>query len=155
MTNYATKSQTDRGQLVLAAAVLKKAQEVAEAEAAADAGLPVPQPLDMAKFALKAYHRFTRDTEVGAPAVTHFLLKQPLFYVPRGGRSVTINFYRVKAAFRANLVVLLEDSVPEFRTAEAEDYTELDVESRRPSLYENYSKRGQRLAGLCFYEYAS
>ena len=72
MTNYVTKSQTDRGQLVLAAAVLKKAQEVAEAEAAADVGLPVPKPLDMAKFALKAYHRFTRDTEVGAPAVAHF-----------------------------------------------------------------------------------
>ncbi|PVH71315.1 hypothetical protein DL98DRAFT_615652 [Cadophora sp. DSE1049] len=75
--------------------------------------------------------------------------------MPRGGRSVTINFYRVKAAFRARLIALLEDSVPEFETAEAEDYTELDPESRRPSLYENYSKRGHRLAGLCFYEYAS
>jgi len=42
MTNYVTKSQTDRGQLVLAATVLKKAQEVAKAESAADAGLPVP-----------------------------------------------------------------------------------------------------------------
>ena len=53
ITNYVTKTQTDRRQLVLAAAVLKKAQEVAEAEAAADVGLPVPKPLDMAKFALK------------------------------------------------------------------------------------------------------
>jgi hypothetical protein len=39
MTNYVTKSQTDRGQLVLAAAVLKKAQEIAEAKAATDVGL--------------------------------------------------------------------------------------------------------------------
>ncbi|KAH6701352.1 hypothetical protein BKA61DRAFT_681549 [Leptodontidium sp. MPI-SDFR-AT-0119] len=84
MTNYTTKSQTDRSQLVLAAAVLKKAQEVAEVESALDAGLPTPQPLDMAKFVLKAYYRFTRDTEVGAPAVAHFLLQQPSFYMPRG-----------------------------------------------------------------------
>jgi hypothetical protein len=103
MTNYVTKSQTDRGQLVLAPAVLKKAQEVAEAEAAADVGLPVPKPLDMARFALKAYHRFTRDTEVGAPAVAHFLLNQPTFYIPNGGRSVTINFYWVKVAFKQRL----------------------------------------------------
>lgn len=50
------------------------AQEVAEAEATADIGLPVPKPLNMAKFALKAYYRFTRNTKVGAPAVAHFLL---------------------------------------------------------------------------------
>jgi formylmethanofuran dehydrogenase subunit B len=34
MTNYATKAQVDRGQLVLATALLKKAQEIAEAAAA-------------------------------------------------------------------------------------------------------------------------
>ncbi|KAH8799116.1 hypothetical protein F5884DRAFT_758603 [Xylogone sp. PMI_703] len=154
-TNYITKSQTDRGQLVLAAAVLKKAQEVAEAEAAADVGLPIPKPLDMAKFALKAYHRFTRDTEVGALAVAHFLLNQPSFYMPQGGRSVTINFYWVKGAFQTALAALLGDSNPDITATEAEQYTEFDSESRRPSLYENYRKRGLRLAGLCFYEYAS
>ena len=74
MTNYATKSQVDRGQLALAAAVLKKAQETAEAAAAEYSDLPAPEPLDMSKFALKAYNRFTRDVEVGAPAVAHFLL---------------------------------------------------------------------------------
>jgi PIF1-like helicase/helitron helicase-like protein len=155
MTNYITKSQTDHGQLVLAAAVLKKAQEVAEAEAAADIGLPVPKSLDMAKFALKAYHRFTRDTEVGAPAVAHFLLNQPSFYMPQGGRSVTINFYWVKVAFQTTLTALLNKSSPDFALIEAEQYTEFDSETRRPTLYENYRKRGQRLAGLCFYEYSS
>ena len=74
MTNYTTKSQIDCRQLVLAAAILKKAQEAAEAEAAADVGLPTPLLLDMAKFALKAYYRFMRDMEVGAPAVAYFLL---------------------------------------------------------------------------------
>ena len=155
MTNYVTKSQTDRGQLVLAAAVLKKAQEVAEAEAAADIGLLVPKPLDIAKFALKVYHRFTRDTEVGAPTVAHFLLNQPSFYMPQGGRSVTINFYWVKGAFQTALAALLDHSGPNIAITEAEQYTEFDLESRRPSLYENYRRQGQRLAGLCFYEYAS
>jgi hypothetical protein len=59
---------------VLAIAVLKKAQEIIEAKAIADIGLLTPLPLDMAKFALKAYYRFTRNTEVRAPVVVHFLL---------------------------------------------------------------------------------
>jgi hypothetical protein len=93
MTNYIIKTQTDRRQLILAAAVLKKAQEVAEAKAAADVRLPVFKPLNMAKFALKAYYRFIRDTKVGALIVAHFLLNQPSFYMPQRGRSITINFY--------------------------------------------------------------
>ena len=93
ITNYATKAQVDQGQLVLAAAVLKKAQETAEAATSENAGLPAPEPLDMSKFALKAYNRFTRDVEVGAPAVAHFLLGQPSAYVLKDDRSVTINFY--------------------------------------------------------------
>ena len=72
--NYTTKAQVNRGQLVLAAAVLKKAQEIAEAAASKSAGLPAPEPLNMSKFALKAYNRFTRDVEVGALVVAHFLL---------------------------------------------------------------------------------
>ncbi|CZR60793.1 uncharacterized protein PAC_10689 [Phialocephala subalpina] len=84
MTNYATKAQTDRGQLVLAASILKKAQEVAEAKAAEDSGLPVPALLDMSKSALKAYNRFTKDMDVGAPAVAHFLLGQPSAYAAKG-----------------------------------------------------------------------
>ena len=93
ITNYTTKAQVDRDQLVPAAAVLKKAQETAEAVAAKDNNLPAPEPLDMSKFALKAYNRFTRDVEVGAPAVAHFLLSQLSAYIPKSNKSVTINFY--------------------------------------------------------------
>ena len=66
---------------MLAAAVLKKVQEVAKAKVAIDIGLLVLKPLDMAKFALKAYHRFIRDTEVGASVVAYFLFNQPSFYM--------------------------------------------------------------------------
>ncbi|KFZ04582.1 hypothetical protein V501_09131, partial [Pseudogymnoascus sp. VKM F-4519 (FW-2642)] len=110
MTNYATKAQVDRGQLVLAAAVLKKAQETAEAAAAENGGLLAPEPLDMSKFALKAYNRFTRDVEVGAPAVAHFLLGQPSAYIPKGDKSVTINFYWVKTNVRKVLNSLLDET---------------------------------------------
>jgi hypothetical protein len=113
MTNYATKAQVDRGQLVLAAAVLKKAQEVAEAAAAEGTGLAAPPPLDMSKFALKAYNRFTRDTEVGGPAVAHFLLGQPSAYIPRSDASVTINFHWVKGNVRRVLHCLLEETSSE------------------------------------------
>jgi hypothetical protein len=154
MTNYATKAQTDRGQLVLAAAILKKAQEVAEAKAASDSGLPAPPPLDMSKFALKAYNRFTKDTEVGAPAVAHFLLGQPSAYIPKGDKSVTINFYWVKVHFRKALTDLLNESIEEAAET-ANQYVNFDGHARRPSLYDNYKHRGARLKHLCFYEYAS
>ena len=74
ITNYIIKSQTDRGQLILATTVLKKAQEVTEGETTADIRLPVPKSFNMAKFILKAYYRFTKDTEVRAFTVAHFFL---------------------------------------------------------------------------------
>ena len=74
ITNYIIKSQTDCKQLVLATAVLKKVQKVAEAKVVIDIRLLVLKSLDIAKFVLKTYHKFTRDIEVGAPAVAHFLL---------------------------------------------------------------------------------
>jgi hypothetical protein len=156
MTNYATKAQVERGQLVLAAAVLKKAQETAEAAATEDADLPAPPPLDMSKFALKAYNRFTRDVEVGAPAVAHFLLGHPSGYIPESDKSVTINFYWVKIHFRKVLnSLLLGESSSEEISETANQYTNFDGRIRRPSIYENYEHRGTRLAHLCFYEYAS
>lgn len=155
MTNYATKAQVDRGQLVLAAAVLKKAQEVAEATAAEGTGLAAPPPLDMSKFALKAYNRFTRDTEVGGPAVAHFLLGQPSAYIPRSDASVTINFHWVKVNVRRALRCLLDETSSEEVPQTADQYVNFDGRIRRPSIYENYEHRGYRLAHLCFYEYAS
>jgi hypothetical protein len=155
MTNYATKAQVDRGQLVLAAAVLKKAQEVAEAAAIENTDIPAPLPLDMSKFALKAYNRFTRDTEVGGPAVAHFLLGQPSAYMPRTDASVTINFHWVKVNFRKALCSLLDETSSEEMSETADQYICFDGRTRRPSIYENYEHRGPRLAHLCFYEYAS
>jgi hypothetical protein len=61
----------------------------------------------------------------------------------------------VKVAFQTTLTALLNKSGPDFALIEAEQYTEFDSETRRPTLYENYRKRGQRLAGLYFYEYLS
>jgi hypothetical protein len=155
MTNYATKAQVDRGQLVLAAAVLKKAQEVAEAAATESTDIPAPPPLDMSKFAMKAYNRFTRDTEVGGPAVAHFLLGQPSAYIPRSDASVTINFHWVKVNFRRALRSLLDETSSEGMSETADQYISFDGRTRRPSMYENYEHRGARLAHLCFYEYVS
>jgi len=61
----------------------------------------------MSKFALKAYNRFTRDIEVGAPTVAYFLLRQPSAYIPKGNKSVIINFYWVKVHFQKALNNLL------------------------------------------------
>ncbi|KFY67930.1 hypothetical protein V496_01338 [Pseudogymnoascus sp. VKM F-4515 (FW-2607)] len=60
----ALSPKVNRGQLVLAAAVLKKAQEASKAAASKNGSLLAPEPLNMSKFALKAYNRFTRDIEV-------------------------------------------------------------------------------------------
>lgn len=137
MTNYATKAQVDRGQLVLAAAVLKKAQETVEAAAAENNNLPAPEPLDMSKFALKACNRFTRNVEVGALAVAHFLLEQPSAYIPKGDKSITINFYWVKINIRRILSCLLVETSTEGISESANQYR-----TRRPSVYENYEHRG-------------
>ena len=145
MTNYATKAQVDRGQLVLAAALLKKAQETAEAAAAQDSGLPAPEPLDMSKFALKAYNRFTRDVEVGALAVAHFLLGQPSAYIPKSDKSVTINFYWVKTNVRKVLNSLLDETSNEDMAESANQYVNFDGRTRRTSIYENYEHRGPDL----------
>lgn len=155
MTNYATKAQVDRGQLVLAAAVLKTAQEVAEAAAAEGIGLAAPPPLDMSKFALKAYNRFTRDTEVGGPAVAHFLLGQPSAYIPQCDAPVTINFHWVKVNVRRALRCLLDETGSEEAPETADQYMNFDGRIRRPSIYKNYEHRGYRLSHLCFYKYAS
>lgn len=155
MTNYATKAQVDRGQLVLAAAVLKKAQETAEAAAAANNDLLAPEQLDMSKFALKAYNRFTRDVEVGAPAVAHFLLGQPSAYTPKADKSITINFYWVKTNVRKVINGLLNETGDDDVAESANQFVNFDGRTRRTSIYENYEHRGSRLSHLCFYEYAS
>jgi hypothetical protein len=155
MTNYATKAQVDQGQLVLAAAVLKKAQEIAEVAATENGDLPAPEQLDMSKFALKAYNCFTRDMEVGAPAVAHFLLGQLSAYLLKGDKSVTINFYWVKTNVRKVLNSLLDETSNEDMAESANQYVNFDGRTRRTSIYENYEHRGSRLAYLCFYEYVS
>ena len=136
----------------MAVAILKKAQETAKAAAAKNSGLPVPEPLDMSKFALKAYNYFTRDVEVGAPAVAHFLLGQPSAYIPKGDKSVTINFYWVKTNVRKVLNGLLDETSDEDVAESANQYVNFDGRTHRPSIYENYEHRGARLAHLCFYE---
>jgi hypothetical protein len=69
--------------------------------------------LDMSKFALKTYNRFTKDTEAGAPSVAHFLLSQPSTYILKGDKSVTINFHWVKVHFRKGLNDLLNKGLEE------------------------------------------
>jgi hypothetical protein len=135
--------------------VLKKAQETAEAVAAENNDLPPREPLDMSKFALKAYNHFTRDVEVSAPAVAHFLLGQPSAYIPKSDRSVTINFYWVKINFQGVLSSLLDETSSEGITETANQYINFNGRTRRLSIYENYEHRGTRLAHLCFYEYTS
>jgi hypothetical protein len=61
----------------------------------------------------------------------------------------------VKVAFQTTLATLLDRSAPNIDVLEAEQYTTFDSETRCPTLYKNYRKRGQRLAGLCLYEYSS
>ncbi|KAL5351051.1 hypothetical protein ACLOAV_004625 [Pseudogymnoascus australis] len=84
----------------------------------------------MFKFALKAYNRFTRDVEVGAPPVAYFLRGQPSAYIPKGDSDGDV-------------------------AESANQYVNFDGRTRRTSICENYEHRGARLAHLCFYEYAS
>ena len=61
----------------------------------------------------------------------------------------------MKSAFQTILAALLNNSSPNITAREAKQYTKFNLESRRPSLYENYRRQGQGLAGLYFYKYTS
>jgi hypothetical protein len=86
----------------------------------------------MSKFVLKAYNRFTRDVEAGALAVAHFLFGQPSAYIPKGDKSVTINFHWVKINVRKVLNSLLDETA--MRTWQSPQITTLTLMAVRVCL---------------------
>ena len=83
----------------------------------------------------------TRDVEVGAPAVAHFLLGQPSAYIPKSDKSVTINFYWVKTNVRRVLNSLLDESTDEGVAESADHYVNFDGRTRRTSIYVDVQRR--------------
>ena len=109
-------------------------QEAAKVAASESGSLSAPELLDMSKFALKAYNRFTRGVEVGALVVAHFLLGQPSAYIPKGDKSVMINFYYAKTKVRRVLNSLLNETSDEDVAESANQYVNFDGRTSRTSI---------------------
>ncbi|KAH9209870.1 hypothetical protein DL95DRAFT_476269 [Leptodontidium sp. 2 PMI_412] len=93
----------------------------------------------MSKFALKAYNRFTRDVEVGAPAVAHFLLGQPSAYIPKSDKIRELIFVQTfKGANNRTFLFPFDPSHPLHAT-----HIQVSVSSlkslKTPSLYGSFT----------------
>jgi hypothetical protein len=83
MSNYSTKDDVKLHQLVMTASIFKSALEKATA---AKENL-TPQQLRLLKtkpgdYAMKIYHQFRKEKEVGAVSIAAFLIGHPAFYMP-------------------------------------------------------------------------
>ena len=168
MFNYSTKDDVKMHQLVLSAAMFKNALE----KAAEATGIlnPAQQKLVETKtgdFAMKVYHRFQREREVGAVTIASFLMQQPAFYMPNE-KSRILHYYQIKTKVREFAALsrlaprpILQVSDPDDEESEDEEHVEnagfttFKSAGKRASFYTHYQFRGPRLKDFCAYEYFS
>ena len=82
MTNYATKHDVSKHQLIVTAAILKRALEDAKSVADPSEAQLRFRRHGMDKFALRAFNRLTSDREISGPQAASSLLGLPDSYTP-------------------------------------------------------------------------
>ena len=154
MSNYSTKDDVKLHQLVMTASIFKSALEKATA---AKENL-TPQQLSLLKtkpgdYAMKVYHQFRKEKEVGAVSVAAFLIGNPAFYMPNE-KSRHLDLFWVKRNVQkyANL------SRVDFLTStddETGTFSTFKPTGEDSSSYVDYIYRGPKLVRFCLYEYLS
>jgi hypothetical protein len=146
-TTYATKYDVSQYQLILTAAILKRALE--EAKSAAD---PSETQLrirrhDMDRFALQAVNRLSSDREISGPQAASSLLGHPDFYaLPTTIRRLNLRHLRC----RLDYVLAAEPGA----FGVGDETVRVTIARKVPStFFEHYRWRGPRFSGLCLYEY--
>ena len=147
MTNYATKHDVGQHQLILTAALVKRALE--DAKTAADpseAQLRI-RSQDMDKFALRAFNRLATDREISGPQAASCLLSLP-------------DSYKLPTTIRRLNLSHLRNRLQHVLTSEpgafwgGEETTRVTMARRAPTtFFEHYFWRGPSFHGLCLYEY--
>ena len=147
MTNYATKHDVGQHQLILTAALVKRALEDAKAAAVPSEAQLRIRSQDMDKFALRAFNRLANDREVSGPQAASCLLGLP-------------DSYKLPTTIRRLNLQHLRDRLQHVLTAEpgafwgGEETTRVTMARRAPTtFFEHYFWRGPSFQDLCLYEY--
>ena len=154
MSNYSTKDDVKLHQLVMTASVFKSALEKATA---AKENL-TPQQLRLLKtkpgdYAMKIYHQFRKEKEVGAVSIAAFLIGHPAFYMPNE-KTKHLDLFWVKRNVQKYANLSRVDSL-DFTDDEAEAFSTFKPTGEASSSYVDYTHRGPKLVHFCLYEYLS
>ena len=143
MTNYATKHDVSQYQLILTAAILKRALEDARSVADPSETQLRLRRQGMDKFALQAFNRLSGDRERAASS----LLGHPDFYaLPTTIRRLNLRHLR----YRLDHVLAAEPGA----FGEGDETARVTIARKAPStFFDHYRWRGPRFSGLCLYEY--
>jgi helitron helicase-like protein/PIF1-like helicase len=147
MTNYATKHDVSQYQLILSAAILKRALEDAKAAADPSETQLRIRRLDMDKFALQSFNRLSNDREISGPQAASSLLGLPDSYtLPTTIRRLNLRHLR----HRLDHVLAAEAG-----TFLGEDeQARVNIAKKAPTtFFEHYRWRGPSFSTLCLYEY--
>ena len=147
MTNYATKYDVSQYQLILTAAILKRALEDAKAVADPSETQLRIRRLDMDKFALQSFNRLSNDREISGPQAASSLLGLP-------------DSYALPTTIRRLNLRHLRDRLDHVLAAKAgtflgrEEQARVSIAKKAPTtFFEHYRWRGPSFSGLCLYEY--
>jgi hypothetical protein len=147
MTNYATKHDVGQYQLILTAALVKRALEDAKSVAdPSEVQLRIRRQ-DMDKFALRAFNRLANDREVSGPQAASCLLGLP-------------DSYKLPTTIRRLNLDHLRNRLQHVLTAEpgtfwgGDETTRVTIARKAPTtFFDHYFWRGPPFLNLCLYEY--
>ena len=147
MTNYATKYDVSQYQLILTAAILKRALEDAKSVANPSETQLRIRRHDMDKFALQSFNRLSNDREISGPQAASSLLGLPDSYaLPTTIRRLNLRHLR----YRLDHVLTAEPGA----FGVGDETARVTIARNAPStFFEHYRWRGPCFSGLCLYEY--
>jgi len=147
MTNYATKYDVSQYQLILAAAILKRAIEDARSAAVPSETQLRIRSQDMDKFALRAFNRLACDREISGPQAASCLLGLPDYYtLPTKIRR--LNLCRLRYRFEH---IVMGRSGAFWAGDEQAKVT--SAKKAPPNFFDHYYWRGPSFISFCVYEY--
>ena len=106
-------------------------------------------------YAMKVYHQFRKEKEVGAVSIAAFLIGNPSFYMPNEKYKV-LDLFVIKRKVReyANISRPGDDSLNSVYD-EGETFSQFKPTGEDSSWYTDYIYRGPKVEHFCLYEYMS
>lgn len=149
MTNYATKHDVSRYQVILTTATMKrKLEEAKTSPNPSESQLRIINQ-NMEKFALRAFYRLTGDREVSGPQAASYLLDLPDYYTLHPKAKIRrLNLGQLRLRFQR--IIMAE---PGLIWGEEEQTRVIKAKKAPQSLFNHYYWRGPSFSDFCLYEY--